>query len=161
MAIDTFLKIGALKGESTDDKHKDEIVVLSWSFEVETALVHNATGGASAVGRTNFKAFSFAHLVDRASPGLMKACATGEHIPEAVLTARKPGRVARDYIVIKLSDVIVATVSVADGTSGDPAMESVTMHYGKIEYTYTGQKADGSPDTPTEFKFDVNANRVI
>lgn len=161
MAIETFLKVGTIKGESVDDKHKDEIVVLSWSFGVETAIVHNASGGASGVGRTNFKEFSFTHFVDRASAGLLKACATGVSIPEATLTARKPGRAPREYIVIKLSEVVVATVTLTDGASDDPAIEAVTLHYGKIEYTYTPQRPDGSPDTPSEFKFSVSNNRAL
>ena len=33
-AVDTFLKIDGIDGESTDDKHKGEIEVFAWSWSV-------------------------------------------------------------------------------------------------------------------------------
>ena len=37
MASDIFAKIGDIKGESLDSKHKDEIEVLSYSWGVSNA----------------------------------------------------------------------------------------------------------------------------
>ncbi|KAF5407941.1 MAG: hypothetical protein Udaeo2_19210 [Candidatus Udaeobacter sp.] len=38
MASDIFAKLGDIKGESIDDKHKDEIEVLSFSWGVRTLV---------------------------------------------------------------------------------------------------------------------------
>ena len=82
MAADVFAKIGDIKGESTDDKHKDEVELLSWSWGVSTtgAEPQASTGGT---GQAHFSDFHFTHRIDKASPALFKMCATGEHIKEA------------------------------------------------------------------------------
>ena len=70
MASSIFARIGTIKGESRDAKHKDEIEVLSWSWGLSQAgtMVHGGGGGA---GRASFQDFSFTHYVDKASPVLM------------------------------------------------------------------------------------------
>ena len=90
MASDIFAKIGDIKGESPDDKHKGEIELLSWSWGV-TQSGTMAHGGGGGEGKANFNDFNFTHHIDKASPVLMKACATGEHIKEATITVRKAG----------------------------------------------------------------------
>ena len=76
MASDIFAKIGDIKGESLDDKHKDEIEVLSWSWGVRTRARRRRAAEA-APGKATFHDLSFTHNIDKASPVLMKACATG------------------------------------------------------------------------------------
>ena len=83
MASDIFAKIGDIKGESADDKHKDEIEVLSFSWGVANATIGGGGGGA---GRATFHDLSFTHTIDKASPRLLQACATGSHLPEATIT---------------------------------------------------------------------------
>jgi type VI secretion system secreted protein Hcp len=91
MATDTFAKIGDIKGESQDDKHKDEIELLSWSWGVNQTGTASHGSGAGA-GKASFSDFNFTHYVDKASANLMKACATGEHIKEVTVTQRKAGK---------------------------------------------------------------------
>ena len=109
MAADIFAKIGDIKGESLDSKHKDEIEVLSWSWGVSQSgtLSHGGGGGA---GKATFHDFSFTHHVDKASPVLMKACATGQHLKEATITVRKAGKGQQEFLIIKMNDVIVTSV---------------------------------------------------
>ena len=89
MAFDIFAKLGDIKGESQDAKHKDEIEVLSFSWGVTSAPGAGTGGGA---GKPVFPEFSMVHNIDKASPSLMKACATGKHLPEATITQRKAGK---------------------------------------------------------------------
>ena len=161
MATDTFITIGAIKGESVDDQHKDAIEVVSWSWGASTTLIHSGSGGSASTGRASFADLTFTHQLDRASPALIKACALGEHIPEAKLTARKAGRGQRDYLIIKMSNVIVTSVSPSDASPAAPASEAVSLQFAKVEYAYAAQRADGSLDAPTEFKFDIGANHVL
>ena len=90
MAADIFAKIGDIKGESLDSKHKDEVEVLSWSWGVMNAGTIRAGSGAGK-GKAAFSDFNFTHRIDKASPVLLKACATGQHIKEATVTVRKAG----------------------------------------------------------------------
>jgi type VI secretion system secreted protein Hcp len=74
MASDIFAKIGDIKGESLDAKHKDEIEVLSFSWGVTTTGA-TATGGGGGAGKATFQDLSIVHKIDKASPLLMRACA--------------------------------------------------------------------------------------
>ena len=158
MAADIFAKIGTIKGESQDAKHKDEIEVLSWSWGV-TQSGTIGSGGGGGQGKASFHDFNFTHHVDKASPVLMKACATGEHIKEATITVRKAGKGQQEYLIIKLSDVIVT--SVALGVAGDDASseESVAIRFAKVDLEYKPQKADGSLDAGLHFKYDIKGNK--
>jgi len=47
MATDTFLKLGDVKGESTDDKHRDEIEVLAFSWGMNQPGSMSGGGGSA------------------------------------------------------------------------------------------------------------------
>ena len=117
MASDIFAKIGDIKGESLDDKHKDEIEVLSWSWGVSNA---GAIKGASGAGahKASFHDLSFTHNIDKASPVLMQSCATGVHLKEATITHRKAGKGQHEFLIVKMNDVIVTSVTQGDSDEG-------------------------------------------
>src|SRR3954465_11041681 len=157
MASDIFAKLGDIKGESLDDKHKDEIEVLSYSWGVANAgsMGYGSGGGE---GKAQFHDLSFTHKIDKSSPVLMQACATGVHLKEATITHRKAGKGQQEFLVIKMNAVIVT--GVADEDSGDGLSETVTIAFAKVDLAYSPQKADGSLDAGVHFKFDLKANKV-
>ena len=159
MAVDTFAKIGDIKGESGDDKHKEEIELLSWSWGVSQSGTV-ASGGGAGAGKVNFADFQFTHYVDKASPNLMKACATGEHIKNAIITQRKAGKGQQEYLILKLDDILITSVS-PGGAAGDSGLvvEQVTLQAAKVDLEYKPQKADGSLDAGLHFKYDLKANK--
>jgi type VI secretion system secreted protein Hcp len=157
MASDIFAKIGDIKGESPDDKHKDEIEVLSFSWGVTNAGVVSPGGGGGA-GKATFQDLSIVHHIDKASPLLLKACATGTHIKDAIITHRKAGKGQHEYLIVKLNDVIITGVT-HGGASGQPYSESVTMAFAKVDLEYKPQKADGSLDAGIHFKYDLKTNK--
>jgi len=159
MASDIFAKIGDIKGESPDDKHKGEIELLSWSWGV-TQSGTMAHGGGGGEGKANFNDFNFTHHIDKASPVLMKACATGEHIKEATITARKAGKGQQEFLIIKMNDVIVTSVALSSSGDTAAASESVALRFAKVDFEYKPQKPDGSLDAGIHFKYDLKANKV-
>jgi type VI secretion system secreted protein Hcp len=157
MASDIFAKLGDIKGESLDSKHKDEVEVLSYSWGVSNAgsMAH---GGGGGEGKATFHDLSFVHNIDKASPVLMQACATGVHLKEATITHRKAGKGQQEYLVIKMNDIIVTSVS--HGGSGDtPGVESVSLAFAKVALEYKPQKPDGSLDAGLHFKYDLKAQK--
>src|SRR5215467_7426071 len=90
MAVDMFIKIGDLKGESKDSKHKDEIDVLAWSWGMSNSGSAHVGGGAGS-GKVNVQDLSFTKYTDAASADLYLACCNGKHFDEALLTVRKAG----------------------------------------------------------------------
>ena len=157
MAADIFARIGDIKGESLDDKHKDEVDVLSWSWGVSQSG-SSASGGGGGAGKASFNDFTFTHYLDKASPGLLKACATGEHIKEATITERKAGEGQKEFLTIQMNDVIVASVSLG-GSGYGPVSENVVLRFAKVDLEYKPMKPDGSLDAGVHFTYDIKGNK--
>ena len=158
--FDMFIKIGAIKGESKDAKHPDEIEVLSWAWgESHSSGPGGGAGSGGGAGKVTMQDFTFTHLLDVASPELMKACAAGTHLPAAVFSARKTGSVMQDFLVIKLQDVMVAAVSTGGSEEGNGFGETIALRFTKIRVEYRRQKADGSLVVGSVFEWDVHANK--
>ena len=158
MASDIFAKIGDIKGESPDDKHKGEIELLSWSWGV-TQSGTMAHGGGGGEGKANFNDFNFTHHIDKASPVLMKACATGEHIKEATITVRKAGKGQQEFLIIKMADIIITGVAPSGAGDGAATAEHVALQFAKVDLEYKPQKQDGSLDAGVHFKYDIKGNK--
>ena len=142
MAVDMFIKIDDIKGESIDHKHKDSIQVLSWSWGLsQSGSTHSGPGGGS--GKVNVQDLSFTKHVDTASPNLIKMCCNGKHFKSALLTVRKAGGAEVEYLKIKLSDILISAVSTGGSGGEDRLTENVTLNFGKFEVTYTGQDKEG------------------
>jgi len=158
MASDIFAKIGDIKGESLDDKHKDEIEVLAWSWGVSQggSMAH---GGGGGQGKAAFQDFHITHYIDKASPNLLKACATGEHIKEATVTARKAGKGQQEFLIFKMNDIIITGVMPNGNGSDGGLVENVTLQCAKVDMEYKPQKPDGSLDAGLHFKYDIKGNK--
>src|SRR4051794_1035038 len=99
-AVDFFLKIEGIEGESSDSKHKGEIDLVSWGWGAKQSGTFQYGGGGGA-GKVTFEDFHFVMKSNKASPKLMLACATGEHIKKAELTCRKAGKEQQEYLKVK------------------------------------------------------------
>lgn len=162
MPFDAFLKIEGIDGESTDDKHKSWIEVLSYSWGVSQMGARSASGtGGAAAARADFQDFSVVKILDKASPVLALACSEGRHVKEVKVELCRAGGDKMPYMEYKMSDAILSSVSVGGGGGGEPT-ESLTFNYGKIEWTYTQQKrADGTPGGKVPGGWDLGANKKV
>jgi len=146
MAIDMFLKLGDIKGESKDSAHKEEIDIQTFQWGMmQSGSMHQ--GGGGGAGKVSINNLSLAKSMDKASPNLMMACSTGKHYPEATLTVRKAGGSSPvEYMIITLKEVMVASYESDAGTSDEIIKERIALNFGKVEVSYQPQKADGSKD---------------
>lgn len=159
-AFDFFLKFDGIKGESTDAKHKDEIDVESWSWG-ETHAVAGPGGGGGA-GKVVMQDFLFTMRQNTASIGLMKACATGEHIKSATLTGRKAGKDQLEYLTYKFHDLLVSSFQTGGSEHADvPPIDQVSFNFAKIAVDYRPQQRDGTLAPPVHFGFDLKQNKTI
>lgn len=142
MPADMFIKIDDIKGESTDDKHKDEIEVLSWNWGVtQSGTMHHGTGGGA--GKVNVQDLTLTKHVDKASPNLVRYSCNGKHLAKAVLTVRKAaGDSPLEYVKITLENIIITSVNLG-GTGGVLLSETVTLNFSKVKFEYTPQKTKG------------------
>src|SRR6266536_3251939 len=138
-AIDYFLKIDGIPGESTDAKHKGEIDVLSWSWG-ETQPIAGGGGGGGGAGRVEMTELHVSANLSKASPSLLLACASGKHIKNAVLTGRKAGKAQAEFLTFSLSDVLVSSYQTGGATAEAP-LDSISLNFSKIELTYKEQTA--------------------
>lgn len=157
MAVDIFLKLGDIKGESVDSKHKDEIDILSWSWGMtQSGTTHLGSGGGA--GKVAVQDLSFTHYLDKASPNLRLNCCTGKHFKEGFLTVRKAGDKPLEYLKIKLEEVLITSVQTGGNASDERLTENVMLNFAKYKEEYTPQKPDGSGDAAIEATFNIAQN---
>lgn len=159
MAVDMFMKIGDIKGESTDKKHPNEIDVLAWSWGISNSGTTHQGGGGGA-GKANVQDISFTKYTDASSHALLLAASNGQHYDKANLVVRKAGgkNAPIEYIKIEMEEVMITSVSCGGSGGEDRLTENVTLNFAKVKYEYTPQKPDGSPDATKSMTYDIASN---
>ena len=160
-AVDYFLKVDGIPGESQDAGHKGEIEVTAWSWGESTAGPGASGGSGGGAGKVQLQDFHFRSRISKASPKLMQACASGEHIKSAVLTARKAGKAQSEFLTISLSDVLISSHQTGAGEGDDVPADSVALGFARIQVEYLETKADGSPGGSVKFGWDVKQNKPL
>ena len=160
MATDFLLELDGIKGESSDSKLKDTIELESFSWGVSNAGSH-AGGGGGGAGKASFQDLHFTTHVGKASPLLMLACATGQHIKKAVLHVRKQGGDQQEYYVVKLEDLLVSSYQSGGHSGSGVPTDQFALNFTKIEFDYKPQKPDGTLDAAVHGGWDVKANKKV
>lgn len=159
-AVDYFLEIDGIKGESHDDKFKSKgaIDLESWSWG-ETNSGGQSYGGGGGAGKVVMQDFHFVMKMNRASGELLLACATGKHIPKATLTCRKAGGKQEPYLVIKFADLLISSYQTGGSSHGDVVpTDQISFNFAKIWSEYFEQDAKGVMKTAGIKGYDIKAN---
>ena len=162
MAFDTFMKISTIPGESTDDKHKDWIELLSFNIGVSQPATGSASsGGARSAERCEHQDFNCVKSVDKATPKLFHACCIGEHIGNVDVEVCRNTGTKQKYLEFKMYDVLVSSVSPGGSSKGETLpLESLSLNYGKIEWIYTEtDHKTGKPMGDVKGGWDLIANK--
>ena len=159
MAVDYFLKIDGIEGESADSKHKNEIMLESWSWgETNSGSAAHASG--MGAGKVNMQDFHFVMHVNKATPKLMLACASGEHIKKAVLICRRAGKDQQEYLKVQMEDLIVSSYNTGGSAHSDAIpLDQISLNFSKIEMEYKQQNQDGTLGGAVKAGWDVKANK--
>ena len=157
-AIDYFLKIDGIAGESLDSKHKGEIDVESWSWGESNPVPHSAGGGAA--GKVQMQDLQVTANLSKASPQLMLACATGKHFKSAVLTGRRSGAAQHEFLTFSLSDVLVTAYQTGGSEAALP-VDAVSLNFAKIQIEYKELQADGKLGASTKAGWDAKQNKKL
>lgn len=156
MAVDMFLKLDGIKGESKDHKHKDEIHIESFSWGMsQTAAGH--TAGGHGAGKVQIHDISVTKVVDASSAALMLHCCNGKHIKDGLLTVRKAGENPVEYLKIKLTNVFISSVQTA-GHGSESITENVSINFAKFNVNYLEQDEKGASKPAGEMGWDIKAN---
>lgn len=154
-AVDMFLKVDGVTGESTAEKHRGEMDVLAWSWGQST--------GAARTGRGTLPAaciqdLSLTKYIDSASPALITNSLVGQVAPTAVLVIRKGGERPLDFLTLTMRNVTVAAYNTGGSGGEDRLTENVTLHFESMQGRYQRQNSDGSPvGDPITFEIAVGS----
>lgn len=163
MAIDAYLQIEGIKGESQDDKHRDwiEVTGVHWSVSQPRSSTASTSGGHTA-GRADITDILFSKLADLSSPLLFQTSAMGKTIPKAKFEVfRADGNGTRvKYFEIQLENVVISQVTPSI-TGGGIMTESVSLKFSKIKLQYTQQKVGGGIAGNTSGGWDLAKNMVV
>lgn len=159
--VDYFLKIEGIPGESKDSKHKDEIQIESFSWGATQAGT-GMHGGGHGAGKVQFQDFHFVMTVNKSTPKLMLACATGEHIKSALLTARKAGKDQQEYLTVKFTDLLVSSYQTGGSSHGEVVpLDQISLNFTKIEMEYKEQKQDGTLGGGIKAGYNIKENKAV
>jgi type VI secretion system secreted protein Hcp len=164
MAFDAFLKIEGIPGESTDDKHKDWIEILSYEFSMDQpASATDSSAGGGTTERVNIEDFTIVKHLDKASPKLYEFCCNGKHVKEVIFEVCRAGGDKVKYLEVKMENVVISKAKSgghSEGHDGFPT-EYVHFNFAKVKWTYTQQKrADGCGGGNVAGGWDLTANKV-
>ena len=161
MAVDYFLKIDGIDGESKDSKHSGEIDLESFSWG-ETQTGSHGFGGGGGAGKVQMQDFHFVMKINKASPELMLACAEGRHIKSAELICRKAGKDQQEFLKVKFSDLMISSYQTGGSGNADVLpMDSIAFNFVKIEVEYKPQKEDGTLAGPHNAGWNLKENKKI
>lgn len=157
-AVDMFLKLNGIEGESQDSAHSKEIDVLAWSWGGRAAAT--LSGSVPTAGNAHNDELAITKFVDKATPALMLRMVTGTLISDATLTVRTNGTTPVEYIKIVFTNVLVTSLSTGSSGGEDRPTEEVTFFFGKVAFTYTPQDpTTGKAGTPITTTWDVGQNK--
>ncbi len=157
MAVDMFLKLADVPGESKDAEHEGEIDILAWSWGMtQSGSFHHGGGGGS--GKVNVQDVSITKYIDKSTPNLMKACANGKHFADATLYVRKAGEKPLEYLRIEMKQVLVSSVSTGGSGGEDRLTENVTLNFAEVKTIYTPQAKEGSGEGKVEMGWNIEKN---
>lgn len=173
MALDAFIQIEGIEGESTDDKHKNWIEVDAYYLGCKQASSGKvSTGGSMTASRAELKPFIFTHVIDKATPKLQEACAKGSNLKKVTFDVCRatPGGETVFFEVTMVNATVTRSelsgsatnTSVGDSilpSGTDLPTEEVELLPMKITWKYTETKKDGSKGGSIEANWDQSLNK--
>lgn len=160
MAVDMFLKLDKIDGESKDKAKAKEIDILAWSWGMsQSGTMHMGGGGGG--GKASFQDISCTTYYEKSTPKLMQLCSNGGHIASGTLTVRKAGGKQETTITYKMTDIIVTSVSTGGSGGEDRLTTNFSLNFAKVETEYFEQKQDGGLEPAVKFGYDIQKNEDL
>jgi type VI secretion system secreted protein Hcp len=162
MAIDAYLQIGDIKGESSDEKHKNWIEVSKVIGSVHQPRASSvSTAGGMTSSRASLSDIMLEKLADLSSPILRQHCAMGKTIPKAVFEFMRADGDGKPicYERMTLTNVMISNVTYDSGAGGT-MKEIVHLAYSKNNWEHVKQSIRGGTEGSTLGGWDCAKNAV-
>jgi type VI secretion system secreted protein Hcp len=147
-AMSYYLNLPGISGTSTDAGFANWTDVLSLQF----GETYPAGGGSPS-----FSDLYLSKNVDATSPVFAQDAATGAYLPAATLQVVNASSL--QVYEIQLYNVSVSSLSDV-GTNGTSPTETLTLHFGKMSWTYTQYDSQGANPTNITTDFDLLYGKV-
>ena len=162
MAIDVYLQIEGIKGESADSSHQGWIELTSAQWGVlQPKSATASTGGGHTAERCEHQSVSITKLADLSSPILMQTCSSGRTIPKAKLEfmrADSEGNPVK-YYEVELENVLIGSVDQAVH-EGSILHDTIGLKFSRVRWKYTQQKIGGGVGGNTAGGWDLSTNKI-
>jgi type VI secretion system secreted protein Hcp len=160
VAIDMYLKVDGINGESTDANHKNWIDVLSFSW-VAQQQGNMSVGGGGGTGKVVFQDLQVYALIDKATPAILGYCSAGKHVTKIELSACKAGGSQVEYVNIALEDVLVTSTQFTGVDSNDGINILYTFQASKVQVKYYEQSGQGGKGAESSTGWDIKQNKAL
>jgi type VI secretion system secreted protein Hcp len=157
MAVDYFLELDGIKGESQDEKFKDKIQILSWSWGASNVSSVSGTGGSGA-GKVDLSDFSIMANFDKSTPAFFKNITKGTHIKTGTMSAVKAGSEGKPYLKVDFKELFISGLQMS--ASSEIPTVSVNFSYNEIKIDYSMQNEQGNLVSTGPVTFEVKANKA-
>jgi type VI secretion system secreted protein Hcp len=157
MAVDYFLKLDGIDGESSDSNHKNEIQLMSFSWGASQVTSVAGTGGSGA-GKADLSDFSVMTYFDKATPKFFKSIGAGTHIKSGTMTANKSGGQGKPFLKVDFKELFVTSLQIS-GSSEIPSV-SVSFSYNEIKIDYSVQNDQGNLASTGAVTYNVKENKL-
>jgi type VI secretion system secreted protein Hcp len=159
--VDYFLKLEGIEGEAHDASKKGWIDLESWSWG-ESQGGTFSTGEGGGAGRVHMQDFHFVMKYSKASPKLMLACASGDHVKRGTLICRKAGAHPMEFLKIVMSDLLVSSYQTGGSDQGNVVpTDQISLNFSKIEIEYKEQDEKGNLKGATPAGWNVKENTKV
>ncbi len=156
MAVDYFLQLTSINGESVDQNFPNQISVLSFSWGGTQTTSVAGTGGSGA-GKVSLNEFSITKYYDSSSPEIFKSMVVGTHITTGTLSAVKSGASGQAFLKITLGELFVTSQQISAST--EIPTETVSFSYNTIKVDYSKQNEQGNLTSVGPVSYDLKANK--
>ncbi len=160
MAIDIYLKVDGVTGESKDSNHKNWIDVLSFNWGA-TQPGNMSVGGGGGTGKVNYKDLQIQALIDKATPAILKYCSSGKHVTKVELSICKAGGSQIEYSRIVLEDVLVTLTDFSGVGHTDTIVVNYAFQASKVNLSYWEQSDSGTRGAESKAGWDIKQNKEV
>lgn len=158
MAIDMFLKVEGVTGESKDSNHTGwtDITSFSWGASQPGNM---SVGGGGGAGKVNFNDLHVNALIDKSTTAILKHCASGKHLTKVELSVCKAGGQQVEYSRITLEDVLVTSVQYTGADNGDTVGVTYAFQAAKVKQQYWEQTTSGGKGAESSAGWNIKENK--
>lgn len=158
MAIDMFMKVDGVTGESKDSNHTGwtDITSFSWGASQPGNM---SVGGGGGAGKVSFQDLSVTALIDKSVTAILKNCSSGKHLSKVELSVCKAGGTQVEYVKITLEDVLITTVHYTGADSGDTVGITYGFQASKVKQQYWEQSSSGGKGAESSAGWNIKENK--